>query len=1034
MRKTRAKIAAICLSAAMAAGLLSGPCMLPAYAEEMTEGTTYEFEDGETKNGPLIERDEVNNVGYVDLHNAGEQVTVKATVPQKGMYNLSIRYLLEPGRGASKTQHILINGKTAGDVTFKACEDWTSLDIGEYLLQEGENTITIESYWGWTKFDHVTVTPASLPQLQGKNTLCDAKATSETQGLMNYLADMYGNHVLTGQQEACGGTDEGEFEYILEKTGKQPAIRAFDYLNYNPCFYYKDKTTERIIDWVNNKGGIATTSFHWFCPAKMENYKLGDRVEWKDSSFYINGAGNPTTDFDVTKVQDETSVEYQYVMLSLEKIAEEFQILQDAGVPIIFRPLHEAGGSGTEDCSGEWFWWAGKGPEAYKYLWKLVYKTLTEKYNLHNIIWEFNAYTYDGAEKWYPGDEYVDIVAYDKYNASYATGPNESAVSATFYNLVKRYGDKKMVAMAECDTIPNVENLVDESAYWLYACPWYGEHLKNAQMNNPETLNKIYNSDLFITLDELPEYKTYKSTAQTPDQTDDQQKPSKDEQTPSKDEGKPSEKPSQEPSKDETKPSEKPSQEPSKDEGKPSQRPSQEPSKAEAKPSEKPSQEPSKAETNPSEEPSQEPSKAETKPSEEPSQEPSKAETKPSEEPSQEPSKEEPQKPSGDDQTHTHTFQDKVVEATTDKDGYTEHTCISCGYVYRDNFTPAKKGEHATHDYNYKVAITKAATCTEPGEKTCTCSCGETRTEEIPATGHTYQQIVIPATASEQGYTLHICTKCGDTKKDNYTDYNGDANTKPDTSHTHSFTKTIVEIPATCENSGIQVKICDCGQVDYQTFSAIGHDWKTTLKTATLNRDGEQSQICTHCGLENTQEGATETIPQIKSIYLSNASYIYSGKAKRPEVTVEDREGSILTEGDDYTVTYLDSGKNVGQHAVKVAFKGNYSGSATKKFLINPKGTSLSSLTVAKKSLKVKWKKQSSQVDGFQIQYGTSKKFSGAKTVYVSKSAATSATIKKLSAKKTYYVRIRSYKKASVDGSSKKLYSKWSNVKSKKTK
>ena len=92
------------------------------------------------------------------------------------------------------------------------------------------------------------------------------------------------------------------------------------------------------------------------------------------------------------------------------------------------------------------------GSAVYKELWKLTYKTLTEDYGLHNIIWEWNSYAYSTSANWYPGDEYVDIVAYDKYNCTdWSTGQavikhNDSAISGTFYNLVNMYNGKKMVA------------------------------------------------------------------------------------------------------------------------------------------------------------------------------------------------------------------------------------------------------------------------------------------------------------------------------------------------------------------------------------------------------------------------------------------------------------------------------------------------------------------------------------------------------------------------------------------------------------
>ena len=82
----------------------------------------------------------------------------------------------------------------------------------------------------------------------------------------------------------------------------------------------------------------------------------------------------------------------------------------------------------------------------------------------------------------------------------------------------------------------------------------------------------------------------------------------------------------------------------------------------------------------------------------------------------------------------------------------------------------------------------------------------------------------------------------------------------------------------------------------------------------------------------------------------------------------------------------------------------------------------------------MKWNKQTTQTTGYQIQYSTSSKFKGAKTVAVSKNKTTSTTVSKLLAKKKYYVRIRTYKTVKVNGKSTKLYSSWSKAKTVKVK
>lgn len=164
------------------------------------------------------------------------------------------------------------------------------------------------------------------------------------------------------------------------------------------------------------------------------------------------------------------------------------------------------------------------------------------------------------------------------------------------------------------------------------------------------------------------------------------------------------------------------------------------------------------------------------------------------------------------------------------------------------------------------------------------------------------------------------------------------------------------------------------------------------------------------------------------SVSLSAKSYVYDGLAKRPDVTV--KLGSMmLKKGTDYTVSYS-SNKNVGDGKVTVIGKGAYNGSVTKTFTIKPKGTSLSKLTSKSKGFKIKWKKQPVQISGYQIQYATKSSFSNKKTKTITSQTKTTITLKKLKAKKKYYVRIRTYKVVS----GKKLYSAWSGVKKVKTK
>lgn len=236
---------------------------------------------------------------------------------------------------------------------------------------------------------------------------------------------------------------------------------------------------------------------------------------------------------------------------------------------------------------------------------------------------------------------------------------------------------------------------------------------------------------------------------------------------------------------------------------------------------------------------------------------------------------------------------------------------------------------------------------------------------------------------------------------------------------------------ASCTKAGTRQYICNvCGATRTETVSATGkHDYgknpKITTHKATTSKDGYTSKKCLVC----KKDVKVSTIYRIKTVSLSKTSYTYNGRNQKPGVTVKDAKGKTIS-SKYYTVSYPKSCKSVGTYTVTIQFKGNYSGTVKKTYTIVPKGTSISKLTAVSKGFSVKWSKQTSQTSGYQIQYSTSSKFSKPKYVTVSKTSTVSSTVRKLSGKKKYYVRVRTYK--TIKG--KKYYSSWSKAKSVTTK
>ena len=158
---------------------------------------------------------------------------------------------------------------------------------------------------------------------------------------------------------------------------------------------------------------------------------------------------------------------------------------------------------------------------------------------------------------------------------------------------------------------------------------------------------------------------------------------------------------------------------------------------------------------------------------------------------------------------------------------------------------------------------------------------------------------------------------------------------------------------------------------------------------------------------------------QGRSAKLSKTTYVYNGKSQTPAVTI-----SGLKKGQDYTVSYSKN-RYVGTATAKITGTGDYSGTITRTFRIIPKGTTIRTLSKAKKAFTVKWKKQRIQTTGYQIRYSLKSSMKSSKTVTITKNSVTSKRISKLKTKKKYYVQIRSYKSVNKV----RYYSSWSSTK-----
>ncbi|UPK45594.1 glycosyl hydrolase [Paenibacillus pabuli] len=308
--------------------------------------------------------------------------------------------------------------------------------------------------------------------------LVNEAATSEARELMNFLAERYGKGVLSGQQ------DYGNLNWINENTGRKPAVIGFDLMEYSPSRAQRGATSQEIRDAIawHQQGGIVTLCWHWNAPTHLIDEP--GKEWWR--GFYTDA-----TTYDLASaLAHPESVEYTLLIQDIDAIAVHLQELKDAGVPVLFRPLHEA--------EGGWFWWGAKGAEPAKQLYRLMYERLVYTYKLGNLIWVWNS----EKPEWYPGDDVVDIVSVDVYPKA----GDHSPLAEHYENLRALVNDSKIIALAENGSIPDPKQMKEQGVHWSWFCTWTGEFLKGGNHNTVAYLREVYHSEDVITLDQLPKW------------------------------------------------------------------------------------------------------------------------------------------------------------------------------------------------------------------------------------------------------------------------------------------------------------------------------------------------------------------------------------------------------------------------------------------------------------------------------------------------------------------------------------------------
>lgn len=291
--------------------------------------------------------------------------------------------------------------------------------------------------------------------------------------VLEYLKSIYGKQILSGTMSNVSWNFK-EAEWVYHHTGRWPAIAFMDYISLasSPSSWIDYGEVSEIEAWWKANGLIGAC-WHWRVPC----------VEGSDELHYTPGDGSvdaitgkrKTTTFSAVRATQEGTWENAVVKADLAKLSSYLKLLKDRGIPLIWRPLHEASGNIYKYANGKaWFWWGADGAEAYRKLWIYMFDYLQEA-GIDNIIWVWTSQI--GDEEFYPGDDYVDIIGRDLYPS--AKDRDTQGFSLQQFKSLAETWPEKLVALSECGKREGVEWLEkisvqwEEGAKWLFFMPWY---------------------------------------------------------------------------------------------------------------------------------------------------------------------------------------------------------------------------------------------------------------------------------------------------------------------------------------------------------------------------------------------------------------------------------------------------------------------------------------------------------------------------------------------------------------------------------
>lgn len=405
--------------------------------------------------------------GYVTDF-AAKDARIKWTFTAKpGIYRARI-HARTPG--GEKGFGLEVNGH-ASSAMLPAKNEFFWQEAGIVELNAGPNTVLVKRGWGYYEVEGVDFSPAQIPAIKPVSSrLVTPNAIRAAKAIMQKFSRNYGRFTGSGQYELKDSA------FITAKTGLTPMILGADFIESSPSrAAHGNKQSPPISDLIAQakRGSVITISWHWNAPSKLKD--TAAEPWWK--GFYKEG-----TTFDLAAaLADKNSTDYGLLIRDMDVIAKLLQQLQEAGVPILWRPLHEA--------EGGWFWWGASGAEPAKQLYRLMFDRFTRVHHLRNLIWVWNSPN----PMWYPGDDVVDIMSLDRY-----PDDRTDALTSDWGELLSRFNGKKMLALAEFPGAPDVDRMAKFGVHFAYFVSWTGD--LGPKGMTPQRLKSIYGSGRVLNL------------------------------------------------------------------------------------------------------------------------------------------------------------------------------------------------------------------------------------------------------------------------------------------------------------------------------------------------------------------------------------------------------------------------------------------------------------------------------------------------------------------------------------------------------